>query len=221
MIFLEIIKRELQIAMRKNAEILNPLWFFLLVITLFPLVIGPEPKLLSRIAPGIAWVAALLSALLSFERLFRHDFIDGSLDQLMLTAQPLPMTALAKVFAHWLLTGLPLILLSPIAALLLSLEVNIWWALVLTLLLGTPVLSCIGAIGVALTVGLRKGGVLLSLLVVPLFIPVLIFASSVLEAAGLNVPYGGQLAILGAMMVGAVTLSPFAIAAALRISLDN
>lgn len=221
MIFLEIIKRELQIAMRKNAEILNPLWFFLLVITLFPLVIGPEPKLLSRIAPGIAWVAALLSALLSFERLFRDDFINGSLEQLMLTAQPLPMIALAKVVAHWLLTGLPLILLSPIAALLLSLEVNIWWALVLTLLLGTPVLSCIGAIGVALTVGLRKGGVLLSLLVVPLFIPVLIFASSVLEAAGLNVPYGGQLAILGAMMVGAVTLSPFAIAAALRIGLDN
>jgi len=192
MIFLEIIKRELQIAMRKNAEILNPLWFFLLVITLFPLVIGPDPKLLSRIAPGIAWVAALLSALLSFERLFRDDFIDGSLEQLMLTAQPLPMTALAKVVAHWLLTGLPLILLSPIAALLLSLEVNIWWALVLTLLLGTPVLSCIGAIGVALTVGLRKGGVLLSLLVVPLFIPVLIFASSVLEAAGLNVPFWGD-----------------------------
>ena len=221
MIFLEIIKRELQIAMRKNAEILNPLWFFLLVITLFPLVIGPDPKLLSRIAPGIAWVAALLSALLSFERLFRDDFIDCSLERLMLTTQPLPMTALAKVVAHWLLTGLPLILLSPIAALLLSLEVNIWWALVLTLLLGTPVLSCIGAIGVALTVGLRKGGVLLSLLVVPVFIPVLIFASSVLEAAGLNIPYGGQLAILGAMMVGAVTLSPFAIAAALRISLDN
>ena len=144
MIFLEIIKRELQIAMRKNAEILNPLWFFLLVITLFPLVIGPDPKLLSRIAPGIVWVAALLSALLSFERLFRDDFIDGSLEQLMLTAQPLPMTALAKVVAHWLLTGLPLILLSPIAALLLSLEVNIWWALVLTLLLGTPVLIWCG-----------------------------------------------------------------------------
>ena len=221
MIFLDIIKRELQIAMRKRAEILNPLWFFLIVITLFPLVIGPDPALLSRIAPGVAWVAALLSALLSFERLFRDDFIDGSLEQLMLNAQSLPMTALAKVIAHWLLTGLPLILLSPIAALLLSLEINIWWALVLTLLLGTPVLSSIGAIGVALTVGLRKGGVLLSLLVVPLFIPVLIFASSVLEAAGLNMTYGGQLAILGAMMVSAITLSPFAIAAALRISLDN
>lgn len=221
MIFLEIIKRELQIAMRKLAEILNPLWFFLIVITLFPLVIGPEPKLLSRIAPGIAWVAALLSALLSFERLFRDDFIDGSLEQLMLTAQPLVLTALAKVIAHWLLTGLPLILLSPIVALLLSLEMHIWWALVLTLLIGTPVLSCIGAIGVALIVGIRKGGVLLSLLVVPLFIPVLIFSSSVLEAASLNMPYSGQLAILGAMMVGALTLTPFAVAAALRISLDQ
>ncbi|HDR1241154.1 TPA: heme exporter protein CcmB [Pasteurella multocida] len=221
MIFLAIIKRELQIAMRKQAEILNPLWFFLLVITLFPLVIGPDPKLLARIAPGIAWVSALLSALLSFERLFRDDFVDGSLEQLMLTAQPLALTALAKVIAHWLLTGLPLILLSPIAALLLSLEVEIWWALVLTLLIGTPVLSCLGSIGVALTVGLRKGGVLLSLLVVPLFIPVLIFSASVLEAASLSLPYSGQLAILGAILAGSVTLSPFAIAAALRISLDQ
>ena len=221
MIFLSIIQRELRIAMRKQAEILNPLWFFLIVITLFPLVIGPEPKLLARIAPGVAWVAALLSALLSFERLFRDDFVDGSLEQLMLTALPLPLTALAKVIAHWLLTGLPLILLSPIAALLLSLDVQIWWALVLTLLLGTPILSCLGAIGVALTVGLRKGGVLLSLLVVPLFIPVLIFSASVLDAAGLNLPYGGQLAILGALLAGAVTFSPFAIAAALRISLDQ
>ena len=221
MIFWNIIKRELQIAMRKQAEILNPLWFFLIVITLFPLVIGPDPKLLSRIAPGVAWVAALLSALLSFERLFRDDFIDGSLEQIMLTSQPLVLTALAKVLAHWLLTGLPLILLSPIAALLLSLEISIWWALVLTLLLGTPVLSCLGAIGVALTVGLRKGGVLLSLLVVPLFIPVLIFSASVLDAAGLNLPYGGQLAILGAILAAVVTLSPFAIATALRISLDQ
>ncbi|HHW7449284.1 heme exporter protein CcmB [Pasteurella multocida subsp. multocida] len=221
MIFIQIIKRELYIAMRKQAEILNPLWFFLIVITLFPLVIGPEPKLLSRIASGITWVAALLSALLSFERLFRDDFVDGSLEQLMLTAQPLALTALAKVIAHWLLTGFPLILLSPIAALLLSLEVEIWWALVLTLLIGTPVLSCLGAIGVALTVGLRKGGVLLSLLVVPLFIPVLIFSASVLEAASLSLPYSGQLAILGAILAGSVTLSPFAIAAALRISLDQ
>lgn len=221
MIFIRIIVREIHIARRKQAEILNPLWFFLIVLTLFPLVIGPEPKLLAKIAPAIVWVAALLSALLSFERLFRDDFTDGSLEQLMLTALPLPLTALAKVIAHWLLTGLPLILLSPIAALLLSLEVRIWWALVLTLLIGTQILSCIGAIGVALTVGLRKGGVLLSLLVLPLFIPVLIFAASVLDAAGLNLPYNGQLAILGALLAGALTLSPFAIAAALRISMEQ
>ena len=221
MVFIEIIKRELKIAFRKKAEILNPLWFFLIVLTLFPLVIGPDPKLLAKIAPGIAWVAALLSALLSFERLFRDDFIDGSLEQLMLTAQPLVIVCLAKVLAHWLLTGLPLILLSPIAALLLSLEIKIWWALVFTLLLGTPILSCIGAIGVALTVGLRKGGVLLSLLIVPLFIPVLIFAAAVLDAATLNLSYNGQLAILGAMLVAAITLAPFAVAAALRVSLDQ
>lgn len=221
MIFVEIIKRELRIAMRKKAEILNPLWFFLIVITLFPLVMGPEPKLLAKIAGGIVWVAALLSALLSFERLFKDDFIDGSLEQLILTAQPLVLTALAKVLAHWLLTGLPLILLSPVAALLLSMETDFWLALVLTLLIGTPVLSCLGAIGVALTVGLRKGGTLLSLLVVPLFIPVLIFSASVLEAATLDAPYQGQLAILGAMLAVAITLSPFAVAAALRISIDN
>ena len=221
MIFISIIQRELQIAMRKQAEILNPLWFFLIVITLFPLVIGPDPKLLAKIAPGIAWVAALLSALLSFERLFRDDYIDGSLEQLLLLAQPLALTALAKVIAHWLLTGLPLILLSPLAALLLSLEQHIWWALVLTLLIGTPVLSCLGAIGVALTVGLRKGGVLLSLIVLPLFIPVLIFSASVLDAAANNFAYSGQLAILGAILAATLTFSPFAIAAALRISLEQ
>lgn len=221
MIFSQIIKRELKIAFRKQAEILNPLWFFLIVLTLFPLVIGPDPKLLAKIATGIIWVASVLSALLSFERLFRDDFIDGSLEQLMLTAQPLVLTCLAKVISHWLLTGLPLILLSPIAGLLLSLDMKTWWALVLTLLLGTPVLSCLGAIGVALTVGLRKGGVLLSLLIVPLFIPVLIFATSVLDAASMNLPYQGQLAILGALLAGSLTLSPFAIAAALRISLDQ
>ena len=221
MLFTEIIKRELGIAMRKRAEILNPLWFFLIVITLFPLVVGPDPNLLAKIAGGVAWVAALLSALLSFERLFRDDFIDGSLEQLMLTSQPLALVALAKVAAHWMLTGLPLILLSPVAALLLSLDAHIWWALALTLFIGTPALSCIGAIGVALTVGLRKGGVLLSLLVVPLFIPILIFSASVLDAATLNLPYRGQLAILAAITVASLTFAPFAVAAALRVSLDN
>ncbi len=220
MILLNIIQRELTIAFRKPAEILNPLWFFLLVITLFPLLMGPNPELLSKIAPGIAWVAALLSALLSFERLFRDDYLDGSLEQLMLLPVGLPQVALAKVLAHWLLTGLPLILLSPVAAILLSLETHVWWALVLTLLLGTPILSCLGAIGVALTVGLRKGGTLLSLLILPLFLPVLIFAAAVLEAATLNMGYSGQLAIIGAILAITLTFSPFAIAGALRISLQ-
>lgn len=220
MILLNIIQRELTIAFRRPAEILNPLWFFLIVITLFPLLMGPNPELLGKIASGIAWVAALLSALLSFERLFRDDYLDGSLEQLMLLPVGLPQVALAKVIAHWLLTGLPLILLSPIAAILLSLETHVWWALVLTLLLGTPILSCLGAIGVALTVGLRKGGTLLSLLILPLFLPVLIFAAAVLEAATINMNYNGQLAIIGAILATTLTFSPFAIAGALRISLQ-
>lgn len=220
MILLNIIQRELTIAFRRPAEILNPLWFFLIVITLFPLLMGPNPELLGKIASGIAWVAALLSALLSFERLFRDDYLDGSLEQLMLLPVGLPQVALAKVIAHWLLTGLPLILLSPIAAILLSLEAQVWWALVLTLLLGTPILSCLGAIGVALTVGLRKGGTLLSLLILPLFLPVLIFAAAVLEAATINMNYSGQLAIIGAILAITLTFSPFAIAGALRISLQ-
>ena len=220
MVLLTIIQRELTIALRKPAEILNPLWFFLIIITMFPLLMGPNPELLSKIAPGIAWVAAVLSALLSFERLFRDDYLDGSLEQLLLLPTGLAQVSLAKVIAHWLLTGLPLILLTPITAILLSLEIQVWWALVLTLLLGTPILSCLGAIGVALTVGLRKGGTLLSLLILPLFLPVLIFAAAVLEAATLNMGYTGQLAILGAMLTLALTLSPYAIAGALRISLQ-
>lgn len=191
-----------------------------MVITVFPILMGPNPELLGKIASGIAWVAALLSALLSFERLFRDDYLDGSLEQLMLLPIGLPQVALAKVVAHWILTGLPLILLSPIAAILLSLETHVWWALVLTLLLGTPILSCLGAIGVALTVGLRKGGTLLSLLILPLFLPVLIFAAAILEAATINMGYSGQLAILGAILAMTLTFSPFAIAGALRISLN-
>lgn len=220
MILFNIIQREFTIAFRKPSEILNPLWFFLMVITIFPILMGPNPELLGKIAGGIAWVAALLSALLSFERLFRDDYLDGSLEQLMLLPLGLPQVALAKVVAHWLLTGLPLILLSPIAAILLSLDTHVWWALVLTLLLGTPILSCLGAIGVALTVGLRKGGTLLSLLILPLFLPVLIFAASILEAATLNIGYSGQLAIIGAILAVTLTFSPFAIAGALRISLN-
>ncbi len=219
MMLWRVIRRELQIAFRSRAEVINPLWFFLIVITLFPLGIGPEPLLLRRIAPGIVWVAALLSSLLALERLFRDDFIDGALEQLVLLPAPLPVIVSGKIIAHWMLTGLPLLLLSPLAALLLSLDFASWRALALTLLLGTPTLSFLGAIGVALTVGLRRGGVLLSLLVLPLAVPVLIFASAAIDAAGMGLGISGYLAILGAMLVTSAALAPFATAAALRISL--
>ena len=215
-----IIRRELLIAFRRQADIFNPLWFFIIVITLFPLSIGPEPNLLARIAAGIVWVAALLSALLSLERLFRDDFQDGALEQMMLIPIPLHLVVLSKVIAHWLLTGLPLILISPLLAVLLSLDFDTWLSVVLTLLVGSPALSFIGAIGVALTVGLQKGGVLLSLLILPLYIPILIFATSAIDAAALGIAYNGQLAVLGAMLMGTMTLTPFAISAALRVSVN-
>ncbi|WP_034916216.1 heme exporter protein CcmB [Erwinia sp. 9145] len=214
-----VLNRELRVAFRSGMEVINPLWFFLIVITLFPLATGPEPRLLARIAPGIVWVAALLSSLLALERLFRDDFLDGSLEQLMLLPAPLPLTVLGKVIAHWVVTGVPLILLSPLAALLLSLDFASWRAVALTLLLGTPTLSFLGAVGVALTVGLRRGGVLLSVLVLPLAMPVLIFASAAIDAAGQGLPVEGYLAILGAMLAGSATLTPFATAAALRVSM--
>ncbi|GEM74358.1 heme exporter protein CcmB [Vibrio sagamiensis] len=215
-----IIRRELLIAFRRQADILNPLWFFIIVITLFPLGVGPAGDLLARIAAGIIWVAALLSALLSLERLFRDDFQDGALEQMMLMPIPLQLVIISKVIAHWLLTGLPLILISPLIAILLSLDFNTWLAVVFTLMVGTPTLSFIGAIGVALTVGLQKGGVLLSLLLLPLFTPILIFATAAIDAASLGMAYNGQLAILGAMLVAAMTLTPFAISASLRISVN-
>ncbi len=218
--FYQMVRRELLIAFRRRADVFNPLWFFIIVITLFPLGVGPEPNLLAKMAAGIIWVAALLAALLSLERLFRDDFLDGALEQTLLMPTPLPLLALAKMVAHWLLTGLPLILISPLAAVLLSLDFNTWKVLVFTLLLGTPTLSFIGAIGMALTVGLRKGGVLLSLLILPLYIPVLIFATGAIEGATSGMPYLGQLAILGAFLVGSVTLAPFAVAASLRISVQ-
>lgn len=217
---MKIIRRELLIAFRRQADIFNPLWFFIIVITLFPLSIGPEPNLLARISAGIVWVAALLSALLSLERLFKDDFQDGSLEQMMLMPIPLQLVVMAKIIAHWILTGLPLIIISPLLAILLSLDTTTWIAVVLTLLVGTPTLSFIGAIGVALTVGLQKGGVLLSLLVLPLYIPILIFATSAIDAASLGVAYNGQLALLAAMLAGAMTLTPFAISAALRVSVN-
>lgn len=211
-----IFRLELRVAFRHSAEIANPLWFFLIVITLFPLSIGPEPQLLARIAPGIIWVAALLA----LERLFRDDLQDGSLEQLMLLPLPLPAVVLAKVMAHWVVTGLPLLILSPLVALLLGMDMYGWKIMALTLLLGTPTLGFLGAPGVGLTVGLKRGGVLLSVLVLPLTIPLLIFATAAMDAASMHLPVEGYMAILGALLVGSATLSPFATAAALRISVQ-
>ncbi len=173
-----LLARELRLAWRSGAEILNPLWFFLIVITLFPFGVGAAPQLLAQIAPGVVWVAALLAALLVMDRLFRDDWQDGSLEQLMLLPTPLVAVVLVKVVAHWMMSGLPLLIVSPLAALLLGMSLHDAGVLALTLLLGTPTLSFLGAVGVGLTVGLKRGGVLLSLLVLPLAVPLLIFATA-------------------------------------------
>jgi heme exporter protein B len=219
-LFFAVCKKDLQLAFRQRAEIVNPLLFFLIVITLFPLAIGPEPGLLARMAPGIIWVAALLSTMLGLDKIFRDDFHDGSLEQLIASSYPLPLTVLAKVCAHWVITGLPLVLMTPLFALLLNLDSQSLVATVFTLLLGTPLLSFIGAIGAGLTVGLQKGGILMSLLVLPLYIPVLIFATSAIDTSSMSLDYSGQLAILGAMLVVAVMSAPIAISSALKVSVS-
>ncbi len=216
--FLGVLRRDLKLGIRKRSELLNPLFFFILVASLFPLGVGPGPKILGEIAPGVIWVAALLATLLSMERLFRSDFEDGALEHLLLSPHSLPLLVFAKVVAHWLVTGLPLMLISPLLGVLLHMPVEAITVLPLTLLLGTPVLSLLGAIGVALTVGLRRGGVLLTLLVLPLYVPVLIFGTAAVAAAASGLPVSGQLALIGAMLALALTLAPFATAAALRIS---
>lgn len=215
---LAIFKRELSLAYRQRSELLQPLMFFLLVISLFPLGVGPGPQILQKIGPGVIWVAAILASLLGMERLFRDDFHDGSMEQLMLSGVAMPLAVLVKVFTHWLASILPLLLLSPLLALFLNLTEAMYWALVQTLLLGTPLLSLLGAIAVGLTVGLNRGGVLLALLLLPVFIPLLIFATSAVDAAAMQLPYQAQLAIIAAMLLFALALAPFAIAYALKVS---
>ncbi|MDR9439658.1 MAG: heme exporter protein CcmB [Halomonas sp.] len=215
------LKRDLVLMMRRRSEVLNPLVFFALVITLFPIGISPDPELLATIAPGLLWVAALLAALLSLDSLFRSDYDDGSLEQLLLSPQPLPALALAKVAVHWLLTGLPLALMAPLLGIMLSLPAGSYAVLALSLALGSASLSLIGAIGAALTVGLSRGGVLLSLLVLPLYIPVLIFGAGAVQAAILGEGVSAHLAILGALLAVALSLAPWAIAASLRISING
>jgi heme exporter protein B len=215
-----IVHRDLLAAARRRSDVAIALLFFLIVASLFPLGIGAEPNLLRAIAPGVIWVAALLSSMLSLRRLFEADHDDGTLEQMVLGAAPLGVLAAAKVLAHWLLAGLPLVAIAPLIALQYDLAPGLYGVLALSLLLGTPVLSLLGAIGAALTLGLRGGGVLLSLLVLPLYVPILIIGAGAVEMAAAGLGASGQLLLLAAMLIVAAAFAPWAIAAALRISLE-
>jgi heme exporter protein B len=218
--FLLLLRRDLILAFRRRAELMNPLLFFVLVTALFPLGIGTDPLLLKAVGPGVIWVAALLASLLSLESVFRSDFEDGSLEQFLLSAHPVSILVMAKVLAHWLVTGLPLLIVAPLLGVLLDLPGTSIKVVMLTLVLGTPVLSLVGSIGVALTVGLRRGGMILSLLVLPLYVPVLIFAANAVETAAAGLPITAHLSMLSGLLVLALSLSPLATAAALRVSLS-
>jgi heme exporter protein B len=218
--FYTVVMRDLLLAMRNRSDILTTLFFFIIAISLFPLGIGPELDTLREIAPGVFWVAALLASMLALERLFSIDFADGTLEQLLLTPQPTTLLVLAKVLAHWLITGVPLVLLSPLLGLQYDLSSEAIQALMLTLLLGTPSLSLIGAIGAALTLGLRGGGVLVSLLVLPLYIPVLIFGAGAVEATVSGLGGAGHVSMLGAILLLSLVMAPLATVAALRVSAE-
>lgn len=215
---LSIFQREVLIAYKQVSEIIQPLVFFIIVVSLFPLAIGPGPEILQRVSGGVIWVAAILSLLLGIERLFRDDFNDGCMEQYMMCGTPLSVIVVAKVFAHWMLNIVPLLILSPLLALFLNMTFDMYWVLILTLIVGTPTISLIGAIGVALTVSLQRSGVLLPLLLLPFFIPLLIFATSAIESASLQLPYGFQLGIMLAIFLMVLALAPFAISYSLRVS---
>jgi heme exporter protein B len=213
-----VVRRDLVVALRRRSDVGIALLFFVIVASLFPLGIGAEPNLLRAIAPGVIWVSALLSSMLSLRRLFEADHADGTLEQMLLAAAPLGVIVAAKSLAHWLVSGLPLVAIAPLIALQYDLAPALYGALALSLLLGTPVLSLIGAIGAALTLGLRGGGVLLALLVLPLYVPVLIMGAGAVEMASAGLGGQGQLLLLAAMLLVAAAFAPWAIAAALRIS---
>ena len=219
-VFAAVVRRDLLLAFRRRSDALSAAFFFVIATTLFPLGVGPEPALLRGIASGIVWVVALLASMLALGRLFAHDFADGTLEQMLLGSEPLPVLVAAKVLAHWLVAGLPLVLLAPLIALQFDLPADAIAVLLASLLLGTPVLSLLGAIGAALTLGVRSGGVLLAVLVLPLYVPVLVFG-----AAAVNAQSGGQdssahLLLLGGVLAGAAALAPWAASAALRIALE-
>jgi len=219
-VFITVLRRDLLLAMRRKSDFTSTLFFFVVVVSLFPLAIGPELETLRLIAPGIVWVAALLASMLALDHIFSSDYIDGTLEQMLLTPQPLTMLVLAKIIAHWLITGLPLVLIAPVLGLQYDLSLQAIGILVLGLLLGTPALSLIGAIGAALTLGLRGGGILVSLLVLPLTIPVLIFGAGAVEAGVSGLGAEGHLYLLSAMLVMSLFLAPLATAIALRVALE-
>lgn len=215
---LTMLRRELWLAGRRRGEVANPLIFFLVVVTFFPMALGPQPELLRQLAGGCVWVAALLASLLSLERLFREDLADGTLEQWVMSGQPLPLLVLGKIVGHWLLTGLPVLLMAPLLAMMLNLPPAAQPALLVGLLLGTPVLSLLGAIGVALTAGLPRGGALLAVLVLPLYVPVLLFGVGAVEAALEGAPALPHLALLGSLFCLSLFMAPPAAAAAVRLS---
>jgi heme exporter protein B len=215
-----VIARDLRLAMRRRGDVLNYLVFFVIVVTLFPLGVGPEPALLRTMAPGVVWVAALLAAMLSLQRLFAADYADGTLEQMLISAHPVGLIVVGKTVAHWLLSGLPLTLLAPVLGLQFDLPQRALGVLTLSLLLGTPVLSLIGSVGAALTLGVRGGGVLLALLVLPLYVPVLIFATGSVGAALSGLGAGAQLSLLGALLAISCVVAPWATSAALRVACD-
>jgi len=215
-----LLRRDLLLAMRRRSDAATALLFFIIVASLFPLGIGAEPNQLRAIGPGVIWVAALLSTILSLGRLFAADYADGTLEQLALGAAPLGVVVAAKALAHWLVAGLPLVVIAPVIALQYDLERPLYGVLMLSLLLGTPVLSLIGAIGAALTLGLRGGGVLISLLVLPLYVPVLILGAGSVAMAAAGLAPSGQLLLLGALLVVSAAFAPWAVAVAVRIGLE-
>ena len=215
-----VLRRDMRVAWRRRSDAFATLVFFVMVVSLFPLGVGPEPQLLRTMAPGVLWVAAMLASMLSLPRLFTDDYSDGTLEQMLLSAQSLGLLVLGKTLAHWIVSGLPLVLLSPVLALQFDLSATSTGVLALSLLLGTPVLSLVGSIGAALTVGLRGSGVLLSLLVLPLSIPVLIFGAGAVEAHNAGLGVSGHFSLLGALLIVAAVAAPWVAAAALRISME-
>ena len=215
-----VIRRDLVLAMRRRADVLTTLIFFVMVVSLFPMGVGPELDMLRKMAAGVLWVAALLASMLSLGRLFSADYLDGTLEQMMLAPQSLSMLVLGKMTAHWMSSGLPLVLMAPVLGLQFDMSVQALGVLIVSLLLGTPILSMVGAIGAALTLGLRGGGVLLSLLVLPLCIPVLIFGTGAVEAVTSGLSIASHLSLLGALLILALVFTPWVTAQALRISME-